>query len=74
MNKCEVGSLKCVWSKKFFARLIQNRDLLSLLHIKNSFAFIMKDKVLSFADVDRHFIGPKPQSNVLQLSVSPWFK
>jgi hypothetical protein len=72
MNKCEVGSLKCVWSKKFFARLIQNRDLLSLLHIKNSFAFIMKDKVLVLLMLTAILLALN--HNVLQLSVSPWFK
>jgi hypothetical protein len=46
---------------------MQNRDLLSLLHFKNSFAFIMKHDVLGFADVDRHFIGPKPQAMFFNL-------
>ncbi len=34
------------------------------LHV-HSFAFVMKDNVLRFVNVDHHLIGPKPQSNLL---------
>ncbi len=43
---------------------------LSVIHI-NAFAFVVKDDILSFANVNRHLVGPEPACNFFKLRVCP---
>ncbi len=44
---------------KRFIIIIQE---LSVIHI-NAFALVVEDNILSFANVDRHLVGPEPACN-----------